>query len=88
MNDGKISVDLASGQEVATEFIPTSHDMGSYTDHFAFYLPYVEIGQDAPEMQPKQLGVPRPQSPMPAMGHSFAAARVWPYTMCFPFRVG
>jgi len=88
MNDGKIPVDLASVTEVATEFIPTSHDMGGYTDHFALYLPYVEIAEHAPEIEPKQLGVPRTQSPMPTMGHSFAATRMYPWSICYPFRVG
>lgn len=91
MNDGEVSVDLAEVSDVSTEFVPMSDDMGGYTDHFAFYLPYVEIGPNAPEVQPREVGQRRGRSaPIPALANSFAAAgaRVWPYSLCFPFRVG
>jgi hypothetical protein len=92
VNDGELAIDLADVRDVSTEFVPTSDEMGGYMSHFAYYLPYVEIGQDAPELEPQPVGFrpTQPATPMPAMGHSFAAAglRVWPYTSCFPFRVG
>jgi hypothetical protein len=91
MNDGEFSVSLGEVQEVSTEFVPTSHDTGDFTDHFAFYMPYVEVGPNAPEIKPQQVGAPATGSPMPmpTLGHSFAAvgARMWPWSTCFPFRV-
>lgn len=91
VNGGEIAIDLADVRDIATEFVPTSDEMGGYMSHFAYYLPYVEIGKDAPEVEPQPVGLRQTQpAPMPAMGHSFAAPgmRVWPYTSCFPFRVG
>jgi hypothetical protein len=91
VNDGDVSVDLGEVQEISTEFVPTSHDTGGFTDHFAFYMPYVDVGANAPDIKPQQVGaspMPTP-TPMPALGHSFApaGARMWPYSLCFPFKV-
>jgi hypothetical protein len=89
MDDGSVSVNLGDLEEVWTDFVPTRDDMGDFTDHFAHYMPYVEREVGAPELEPKQLtGIGRrPRAATPALGNSFAP-RLWPYTVCYPFRVG
>ena len=85
---GHTTVDLREVDEVSTDFVPTRHDTGDYTDHFHYYMPYLELEAGAPELEPREV-LRRVRTPTfaPTGGNAFAAARLWPYNVCFPFAV-
>jgi hypothetical protein len=87
IDDGRLAVDLTRVSEVATEFVPMEHEMGGFSDHFGLYMPYVERRTGAPEIEPRVVGARSASVPTPSFGNSFAP-RLWPYTACYPFRVG
>lgn len=86
MNDGDLSVDLGQVQEVSTDFVPAHEDMGDFTDHFGYYTPYFQTANEA-EVAPVKVGRQTQRTVTRALGNSFASARMWPFYVCFPFRV-
>ncbi len=78
-NDGKLSVPLSEVRELGTDFIPVSNEVGDFSDHFAYYMPYVETGNKPFGVKPKELGKRNQQTP--SFGNSFAM--VIPLMVCF-----
>lgn len=82
------TLDLGDVDQISTDFVPTTNDTGGYTDHFHYYMPYLELEAGAPELEPRELTRRARNRPVPSgVGNAFAAARVWPWNVCFPFRV-
>ena len=81
MNGGRVSVPLASAEEVWTDFTPTRADMGAFEDHFTHYMPYVGTDEVA-EVVPKKLGRPRQSARLSGFGNAFAAP-MFPWAACF-----
>lgn len=83
VNDGEFTVPMADLAEAWTDFTPTREGMGDFSDHFAFYMPYVRTAEEIAEVVPKKVGRQARRSGNPSFGNGFAASRIYPFAACF-----
>jgi hypothetical protein len=89
VSGGEVSIPLREVSEVRTDFVPIHDNIGDFSDHFVYYMPYIQVPGEGPAVSPKKLGREARRSPVTA-GNAFAGVsnpRVWPWFACFMVEV-
>jgi hypothetical protein len=79
-------IPLGDVSAARTDFVPEHADMGDFTDHFSYYMPYIETPGATRPVEPQKVGAGQELARIPAHGNA-AFGRMWPIFACFVIEV-